>query len=147
MWPFNSVINWYQQRQIKKNLIKGKLTVDYSQLIGDIDVRNQAAKKSYSSTYGNQSRYSSPVVGTASDRTNVNTDGDFLTSMAIAQATNSAALGYAMGGSLTGALLGDTLNTSEYTRNDSCSSYSSDSSSSSSYDSSSDSGSCSSSSD
>lgn len=36
-------------------------------------------------------------------------DGDFLLSMAVGMATDSALLGFAVGGSLTGALLGDFL--------------------------------------
>jgi hypothetical protein len=36
-------------------------------------------------------------------------DGDFLTSMVVAQATNSTLMGYAVGGNLAGAMVGDAL--------------------------------------
>jgi hypothetical protein len=70
-------------------------------------------------------------------------NADFLTSMMVAQATDSAALGILMGGDVGGAIIGDMLNT-----NDSTPSYDSGSSndssfgsdSTSSFDSSSDSG-------
>lgn len=81
-------------------------------------------------------------VSNYNNQNNQNND-DFLTSMMVAQATDSAALGMLMGGDVGGAIIGDMLNT-----NDSTPSYDSGSSndssfgsdSTSSFDSSSDSG-------
>jgi hypothetical protein len=42
-------------------------------------------------------------------RRNQSNDGDFLTSMVVAQATNSTLMGYAVGGNLAGAMVGDAL--------------------------------------
>jgi|GEM_PF-3698568 len=71
-------------------------------------------------------------VAGVSERT-VSDDGNFFLSMIVAQATDSALLGYAVGGSLAGAFVGDSLNSGD-------SSSSSDSSSGSDYSGGSDSG-------
>lgn len=75
---------------------------------------------------------------------NKNNDGDFVTSMAVAAATDNAMVGYLVGGSLSGALVGDALSHSSHSSSSSDSSSSDWGSSSSSNDSSYDSGSSSS---
>ena len=92
----------------------------------------------------NKSKYEGKTILPTSNTTNKNNDGDFVTSMAVAAATDSAMVGYLVGGNLSGALVGDALGHSSHSSSSSDSSSSDWGSSSSGSDSSYDSGSSSS---